>query len=89
MGSNLDKRDGAQVLGDLTGLGREGVLSAWEIVKANNAKLKSCPRHDFKPISEKFGSRFKCTHCQGEADSSAVMWYQNGIDHANAQVGGA
>lgn len=89
MGTNPDKRDGMQVLGELTGLGRDGVLSAWEAVKANNAKLKSCPRHDFKPISEKFGSRFKCVNCQGEADNSAVIWYQQGIEHAKIRVGGA
>lgn len=56
----------------------------FEQVKANFARLKACTGpHDFQP-SQRMGTlirKYKCSKCQGEADSIHVGWYRKGLEH--------
>lgn len=53
-------------------------------VDENNAKLNNCPSkiHEFAQIEQKIFSKWRCAHCGGEVDVSAVFWYRRGLDHA-------
>lgn len=51
-------------------------------VKANMAKLESCPRHDFQRNENKLFSKFRCSVCGGTVDSITVHWYKKGLEHA-------
>ncbi len=72
--------DGLGVMSEVTGLPRDEILSIWEEVKANQAKLDSCPWHEFErlitapPGKEAYG----CRHCRGKVDASAYRWHQLG-----------
>lgn len=71
--------DGAGALGELTGLGRETMVSLWEEVKANHAKLNACPWHEFEPIMQLATKpRYRCLNCGGEVDASAYHWHKQG-----------
>lgn len=76
-------QDNLRVLSDLTGVDKEKISSIWEQVKANQARLDTCNLHDFEQIESRFGSKWRCKKCQGEADASAVLWYQKGLNHSN------
>lgn len=57
----------------------------WAEVRANQAMLDACSRHEFEQIEPgKFGSRWRCKHCGGEVNSSAVHWYTRGLEHGSA-----
>lgn len=76
--------DGAGVLGDLTGLGRNDIKCIWEQVQTNHARLRECQYHDFEPIPQKLGEiyerkqRYCCKHCGGEIDAHAYYWHEQG-----------
>lgn len=50
-------------------------------VKANQAKLEGCSKHNFHRIEEKLFSKFRCANCGGTVDVQAVRWYSLGQKH--------
>lgn len=80
--------DGLEVMGEVTGLGREEMVKIHEEVKANHAKLNACPGpHDFQPESDpptRRVNRFRCTKCGGTVSLSDYKWYQDGLKHGRA-----
>ena len=74
--------DSVDKLSKATGLHRANVMELWASVKANSAKLDSCPRHDFVKIDNLIGGKYRCSRCDGETDSIAVRWYLDGLKHA-------
>lgn len=80
----MESTDSLQTLCDATGVSRSSMLVLWEEVKANQAKLAACARHDFIALEpeRRLGGKFRCTSCGGEADSHAVHWYRDGLRHA-------
>ena len=68
-----------------TGIERETIVSIWEEVRANSARLESCARHAFPdPEPGRLAGRYTCANCQGWADGSAVFWYRRGLAHGAA-----
>jgi len=54
-----------------------------ETVKANDARLKQCPRHRFVwPEVRKFGAKLKCENCGGEMDLVQILRYIEGYEAA-------
>lgn len=80
----MEHVDGADALGKLTGIGCEAMKDLWERVKANQAKLDACPRHEFEILSQdgkivaRTQDRYRCIHCGGEIDSHAHYWHEQG-----------
>lgn len=77
MADNLDK------LATATGLSRQTMLELAIQVKANVARLSTCPWHDFEPVPGAkvvFGQpdRYRCKHCEGEIDRHAYHWHEQG-----------
>lgn len=71
-----------QKLAQRTGIPKASLLSIWDEVKANHAKLDGCVRHDFGTADDrKLGARYACRACGGWADASAVTWYSRGLEH--------
>jgi len=81
--------DGIGVMSEMTGLPRDEIRALAEQVKANGAKLRACPWHEFERIPRQddnvlqarlgdLGDRYRCRHCQGEVESSAYYWHQQG-----------
>lgn len=72
--------DGAGVLSELTGLGRDEVLAIAEQVRANHARLEGCPWHEFEALvtAPPGDGRYRCRHCRGEVDAVAYRWHQKG-----------
>ena len=70
--------DGAKLLSDLSGVSRADVLSIWEEVKANRAKLDACARHRFLPVPVKMGDKVTCVVCGGILSLSALDSYVRG-----------
>ena len=64
------------------------MLSLWDEVKANRARLEACSRHDFpgpEPVS--LGLRYTCRACGGWADGNSVLWYRRGLSHGGGAHG--
>jgi hypothetical protein len=79
--------DGAEVLGSVSGLGREAVLGIWAKVKDNHARLDACPGpHDFRRISERptIGPAYSCAKCGGTVSTSDQKWYERGLKHGRS-----
>ena len=72
--------DGAALLGRLAGIPREEVLSIWEQVKVNKAKLDNCAQHRFEAKPVKIGERQTCLACGGNMSLSAVGEYIHGYE---------
>lgn len=70
--------DGAAALSQLSGIPREKVLSIWEQVKANSARLKGCARHRFSGGKVKIGQKMTCLVCGGEMDLPRIGEYIRG-----------
>ena len=73
--------DGIGVMSELTGMSRSKALDLWDRVKANQAKLDACQRHEFEPVSMSetgLRRRYCCQHCGGEVDAHAYHWYEMG-----------
>lgn len=57
-------------------------------VIANNKLLNSCSRHSFDIdlLPERLmGKRWRCSKSNGEVDSTAKMWYEDGLKHGGSQ----
>lgn len=80
MGDSVDK------LSEVTGVKRADMLSIMAQVKANQARLHTCARHQFEPQGDatRLGARYRCTACGGEVDASAARWYALGHEHSKA-----
>ena len=75
--------DSLDTISNLTGIPRNEMLSIWEMVKANQAKLNACPRHDLHAVElGKVGTKYECRCCGGQSDASSVHWYEKGLSHA-------
>lgn len=76
--------NGVGVMSEVTGLSQTEVRSLWEQVKANSAKLESCPYHEFiqspqtAPLRSLTHQKYICTHCGGEIDRQAYHWHEQG-----------
>ena len=70
--------DGAAEFSRITGRSREEILSIWEEVKANKARLDACPRHRFTPVPVRLGDRFTCTACGGVVNLADLGNYVKG-----------
>lgn len=78
--------NGVTAMAEVTGLPQGEILSLFEQVKANHAKLDGCPWHVFDAIpvdysradAPKKADRYRCRHCQGEVDFSAYHWHEKG-----------
>lgn len=57
-------------------------------IRANKAILDSCSQHDFQTEKNELGSDWICKNCNGRADSTAVMWYERGLQHGMGVVDG-
>lgn len=76
-----------QKLAQFTGIQRTELLSIWDEVKANQARLDGCQRHDFGSQDDrKLGARYACRLCGGTADASAVIWYSRGLAHGGGKA---
>ena len=79
--------DGAQVLSDMSGISRAEVLSIWEQVKANRAKLDGCARHRFEGVRQvKLGSKHVCLVCGGEMGLTSIGDYIKGYEAHGGSV---
>lgn len=72
--------DGIGVMAEITGLGRDEIRELAEQVKANSAKLRGCPWHEFEELitAPPGRGRYRCRNCKGEVDASAYHWHQQG-----------
>ena len=76
--------DGIGVMSEVTSLARDEIRAIAEQVKANSAKLRACPWHEFEVIprdqgiTARMNDRYRCKHCQGEVDFSAYHWHEQG-----------
>jgi len=75
--------DGAQILGEVTGLGKEAVMEQWELVKANHKRLEECEGpHDFQCEDPKsMRSKYVCSKCGGKISKTDWLWYERGLAH--------
>jgi hypothetical protein len=77
----MEKRyDGAEVLGKVSGLGRAEVMSIWEQVKANSAKLQACKLHRFEAQQVKLGQKMNCLNCGGMISLTDIGYYIRGYE---------
>lgn len=79
------RADALQVLSGASGLSREDLAGIWAEVKANQALLESCRRHDFSlpsRFSGKMVTQWRCAVCSGTVDGHARRWYMDGLEHA-------
>jgi hypothetical protein len=75
--------DGAEVLGQVSGLGKSEVMRIWNEVKANSARLDSCVGpHDFRECGNP--TRLCCAKCLGMIPKTDVRWYLAGLAHGRA-----
>lgn len=62
----------------------------WAKIKANQSVLASCAGpHDFSidfAPTKTFGKRWRCSRCQGEIDSIANIYYEEGLRHGLAKA---
>lgn len=72
--------DGVGVMSEVTGLARSEIELIAEQVKANHAKLRSCPYHEFERLitAPPGRERYGCKHCRGTIDASAYHWHEQG-----------
>lgn len=54
----------------------------WEEVKANHARLRSCPGpHVFPPYVAQPNARYTCSKCNGSISALDRRWYEDGLAH--------
>lgn len=89
--------DVKETLSELTGVKPSEIDSILLEIKANTAKMESCPLHDFsivldrhtkQPLEnpspvQRFGAKFKCVRCGGVVDGLARIWYEKGVSDAS------
>jgi tRNA(Ile2) C34 agmatinyltransferase TiaS len=74
--------DSVDVISAAAGLSRATMLEIWDEVKANNAVLNACPRHEF--LSEdpgRIGAKWRCPNCGGRVNETQAHWYKLGRLH--------
>lgn len=77
-----EKRSVVDVLSQISGISQEDGWKLVEEVKANQAKLKACSRHDFQVAGRRaFLDDYLCANCGGKVDSMAYHWYSDGLRH--------
>lgn len=59
----------------LTRIDAQGILAD---IKANNARLQSCPQHRF-PAGAVFGRKWICMDCGGKMDAGHALAYADGV----------
>lgn len=67
--------------------GAPKLQAAWDRAKSNGRALDSCAGpHAFVDITPEktFGKTYRCSACDGEADSQARHWYELGLKHGGA-----
>lgn len=81
------KIDGLGVMADLTNRPRADMVSLWEEVKANHAKLQDCQRHDFvwPAGTVPMNAKVICRACTGWVSPSDARWYELGLAHARVK----
>ena len=76
--------NGVGVMSEITGLEAAEVGRIWEQVKANNARLESCPYHEFEQspqtavLRSLTHQKYVCKHCKGEVDHQQYSWHEKG-----------
>jgi transposase-like protein len=80
-----------EVINKITGgkVTREEASQILKEVKANQARLNACEGpHDFQPMgpTDKLRQRYRCSKCQGEVESLARTWYEDGLRHARKEL---
>jgi hypothetical protein len=70
-----------EVLQAASGIPMPEVKAIWESVKANQAKLDQCPRHEFTKQGEGMRATYTCRHCGGTVRPIEHKWYQQGLKH--------
>jgi hypothetical protein len=68
------------VLGDLSGLSKPALNEILEQVRANQALLNACARHEFEQVLPvvPLRQKYRCKRCGGEVDHHAWYWHQQG-----------
>lgn len=76
------KPNSLDVIGNAVGLTPQTMREILAEVRANQAKLDACPRHDFEalPGDNAFGlaKKCRCIHCGGIVDRHAWYWHEQG-----------
>jgi hypothetical protein len=74
--------DSLDNLGSVVGLSRASMREIWDEVKANNAMLNACPRHDFEcEDPARISAKWRCMGCGGHVSANAAHWYNLGRSH--------
>lgn len=78
-----ERVNGRRFLSGMTGLPENDIQKIWDEVKANLAKLQSCPRHLVDPPGEpKMGIKLTCQVCGGVIGLAAISEYIRGYEAA-------
>jgi hypothetical protein len=78
--------DGAAEFSRMTGVPRAEILSMWDQVKINIAKLDACPRHRFEPVPVRMGDKVRCDNCGGQISLVDLSHYVKGYRAAGGDV---
>lgn len=77
--------NGVSALSEFTGLSQNDVKSIFQDVQDNNAKLNSCPYHEFEPNPDEFSDRainrhkrYICKCCGGHVSDVMYRWHELG-----------
>lgn len=74
--------DSVDALSAATGLRRDALLEVWDEVKANNAVLGACQRHQFECTDPtRLSAKWRCTACGGTVSGNSAYWYALGRSH--------
>jgi hypothetical protein len=77
--------DSLDTLSKAVGIRKTDLHKIWADVKANHARLDSCPRHSWEQVdgeTKTYAQKYVCTACGGTIDSHAKHWYELGLKHA-------
>ncbi|HHQ6598070.1 TPA: hypothetical protein ACSTLU_004375 [Serratia fonticola] len=77
----MEKKNGLDVLAELTGISGEVMRSIATSVKANVDKLNACPYHEFKEDTASDPAhrrQYRCIHCDGTINQSQYTWHEKG-----------
>ncbi len=56
------------------------IRGVFDNVALNEAKLTTCPGHDFVRVIQDLQVRYMCTACGGDIDAYVHKWYLKGIE---------
>lgn len=60
-------------------LTRPDLTSILAEIRANNARLMSCPMHRFPADKVAWGTKWTCTVCAGRMDAGHALAYADGV----------